>query len=152
MSVWDVSRTIRWAGAVAVFGSVWTASTAEAGTIYFTGAIVAPPYGVTVSVEPAVSPAGTHLSGAAVEDGKITVKFSPVRYNEPSAKVSLTVLHEGSRGALVTAFIDGAGHPVPPTSDGAYQVGVSGGALTISPRSGAGSAATMPAVITTSYN
>lgn len=121
------------AGAV-ICGSVGAAATTvPGGVITFIGALVAPPFAVSVG-----STAGTHVLTASQmsmqgKSGRTTyVSFVPEKNNSSSADLTLSVAGRArSADALTTSFTDGKGRTVTPGADGRYHVGVLGGTLSM---------------------
>jgi hypothetical protein len=129
------------------------ATAATGGTIYFSGAIVAPPFGV--SYAPAVEPsaAGTtirQISGAA----GVRVTFdAPV--GVVGASIALQALGgDGLRAPRMIAarFVDGAGHTVASGKDGRFRLGREGGTLSLTPQAGNGPSADRAVVVAISYD
>ncbi|WP_244207010.1 hypothetical protein [Caballeronia pedi] len=106
---------------------------AAGGVIYFSGALVAPPF--NVSVEPSggsriSATAGTHMTETG---GRTTyVTFLPDPHNPPKAELTLSTASGAGRAGTVTAtFKDGKGRLVKPDAAGKYEVGPLGGTLSM---------------------
>jgi type 1 fimbria pilin len=128
----------RRAGQLALASAVLYAAMASAGTnggvIYFTGAIVAPPFEVSVGPAAAASAATAptridHASGRTAQ-----VMFSAEPHESPSAELSMSVIGHGpASGArlLATRFTDSKGNTTPSRANGTYHVGRLGGTLSM---------------------
>jgi len=118
------------AGAAACFAISASAVTIQGGTITFRGALVSPPFGLsmhTASAEDNGFSTRRSASGATA-----SVIFTPAPNSSPSADVSLAVdNHRAAPNALGATFTDGSGHPIKADGAGAFHVRPSGGVLSM---------------------
>lgn len=124
--------------ACVVAAGVWLPSAVDAaqfqtgGTITFTGAIVAPSYGISTHVSGSYQ--GFHTEKTGGENAStVDVTFAPALNTSLAAHVSLRVNTDAgvvTPQTLKTRFTDNAKH-VAQSADAAYSVGRAGGTLSI---------------------
>lgn len=130
-----------------VYCSVAVAGSASGGVIYFTGALVASPFDISVG-----HTAGLRVSTAAEAhmtdtSGRTTyVTFLPDAHNPPNAELQLSA---ASAGAVSATFRDGRGRLVKPDAAGTYRVGALGGTLSMRPGDDTSPSATQVTLTTT---
>jgi predicted Zn-dependent protease len=110
---------------------------ASDGTIFFSGAIVAP--SLAISAAPALAPVGARVDAAgarlAQTGSAVALTFSAAPGVATGADVALQVNNGATaRDALVERFVDSGGRVSNAASDGHYRVGRDGGMLSLAPR------------------
>ncbi|BAN22450.1 hypothetical protein [Caballeronia insecticola] len=137
------------AGRIALMGATVYCSVAAAasgGVIYFTGALVAPPFDVSVGPT-----AGSGISTSAQTrmtdtSGRTTyVNFLSDAHDPPNAELQLSA----NARAVVATFRDGRGQLVKPDAGGKYHVGALGGTLSMRANDGASPSETRVTLTTT---
>ncbi|MBP0594246.1 hypothetical protein J8I87_32180 [Paraburkholderia sp. LEh10] len=151
-------RAIGKAGVVVICAGLWmpwaanAASYASGGTITFSGAIVAPTYGIAATSASGSSGAqGFHTQNSADRAASaVDVTFLPASNPSTSAHVAVFVNANGGIAAprtLRTRFTDNANRHAQ-TAGTAFSVGRAGGTLSI----GGGTAAERAAIVMVSYD
>jgi hypothetical protein len=124
-------RKAGWIERIAVMGALAGASMSAGafmgpgGTIYFKGALVAPPFSIA-----AASAAGSNFATGSygLTGDSAQVVFTAPVYSSPSAHVSVDA---GRAAAPAISFEDGLGRRIAPSAAGEYHVGASGGILSM---------------------
>ncbi|TDN63404.1 hypothetical protein B0G77_7055 [Paraburkholderia sp. BL10I2N1] len=129
------------------------ATAATSGRIYFSGAVVAPPFGVSYAPAVGSTAAGTTIRQASGAAGVRVTFDAPV--GVACANVGLQVLDvDGLRApkTIATRFVDGTGHAVASDKDGRFRLGSEGGTLSLTPRTGNGPSADSAVAVVISYD
>ena len=155
-------KAVQWIGAMAVAASVATPLAASAtavgsgGTIYYSGAVVSPPFHISMSVSEKSQ--GFHIETpsdkTAIDRSTVDVSFVHAPHSSPAAQVAVLVNHDGAVStprALNTRFVDGEGHHGASATDSHYRVNGQGGTLSIAAAPKKGVAAESAVTVVVSY-
>lgn len=152
-------RAVQWIGVLTLVASstvpmvASAASLGAGGTIYFSGAVVEPSFGIATSVSDKSQGFRTDNT-ASGSISAVDVKFTPSPNSAPAAQVALLVNDGGAVSAprtLSTQFVDRDGRRSAPVGDAHYHVGGAGGTLSVA--AGAkGGAAERAVTVVVSYD
>ncbi|SAL62446.1 hypothetical protein AWB70_05701 [Caballeronia cordobensis] len=147
-----VTLLIALTGASVLYPMTGAATTrVPGGVITFRGALVAPPFDVSIGTTPTLGVSTAEQTRSGESSGNtLYVTYGADPRNPPNADVSLSVAGHATNGgqALAASFSDGKGRKMTPGIGGEYHLGALGGTLAIRAKDDASSSATRVTIVT----